>query len=100
MLKDLVKAKQEQPSTSNTVSVATIPESSENSSETESTSESDSDENIRQVEKALSRISILGQPLRISNLRKEISKVNWQFLPINYMNGISMVYLNNKFLIS
>jgi CRISPR/Cas system CSM-associated protein Csm2 small subunit len=34
MLKDLVKTKQEQPSSSNTVSVAKIPESSENSSET------------------------------------------------------------------
>jgi hypothetical protein len=58
MLKDLAKAKQEQPSTSNTVSVAKIPESSENSSETESSSESDSDENIRKVEKALSSLEL------------------------------------------
>jgi hypothetical protein len=58
MLKELVKAKQEQPVTSNTVSIATILESSENSSETESTSESDSDENIRQVEKALSSMDL------------------------------------------
>jgi hypothetical protein len=53
MLKDLVKAKQEQPSSSNTLSVTKIPESSESSSETESSSESNSDENIRKVEKAL-----------------------------------------------
>jgi hypothetical protein len=36
MLKDLVKPKQEQPSSSKTLSVTKIPESSENSSETES----------------------------------------------------------------
>jgi hypothetical protein len=58
MLKDLVKTKQEQPTSSNTVSVAKIPESSENSSETESSSESDSDENIRNVEKALSTLEL------------------------------------------
>jgi len=58
MLKELVKAKQEQPSSSNIVSVANIPESSENSSETESTPESDSDENIRKVEKALSALEL------------------------------------------
>jgi hypothetical protein len=51
MLKELVKTKQEQPSSSNTVAVATIPESSKNSSEIESTSESDSNDNIRKVEK-------------------------------------------------
>jgi len=58
MLKDLVKAKQEQPSSSNTLSVTNIPESSENSSETESSSESDSDDNIRKVEKALSALEL------------------------------------------
>jgi hypothetical protein len=58
MLKDLVKAKQEQPSSSNTLSVTKIPESSESSSETESSSESDSDENIRKVEKALSALEL------------------------------------------
>lgn len=58
MLKELVKAMQEQPGTSNTVSVANIPESSENSSETKSISKSDSDENIRQVEKAISRLEL------------------------------------------
>jgi hypothetical protein len=58
MLKDLAKTKQEQPSTSNTVSVAKIPESSENSSVTESTSESDSNENIRKVEKTLSALEL------------------------------------------
>jgi len=51
MLKDLVKTKQEQPSSSNTLSVTNIPESSEDSSETESSSESDLDDNIRKVEK-------------------------------------------------
>jgi len=40
------------------MSVANIPESSENSSETESSSESDSDENIRKVEKALSALEL------------------------------------------
>jgi hypothetical protein len=58
MLKDLVKTKQEQPSSSNTLSVTKIPESSEKSSETESSSESDSDENIRKVEKALSALEL------------------------------------------
>jgi hypothetical protein len=58
MLKKLVKAKQEQPGTSNIVSVANIPEFSENSSKTETTSKSDSDENIRQVEKALSSLEL------------------------------------------
>jgi hypothetical protein len=58
MLKELVKAKQEQPGSSNTVAVATIPESSENSTETESTSESDSDDNIKKVEKALSSLEL------------------------------------------
>jgi hypothetical protein len=58
MLKELVKAKQQQPSTSNTVADANIPESSENSSETETTSKSDFDENIRQVEKALSSLEL------------------------------------------
>jgi hypothetical protein len=58
MLKELMKAKQEQPGTSNTVAIANIPKSSENSSETEITSESDSDENIRQVEKALSSLEL------------------------------------------
>jgi len=52
MLKDLVKPKQEQPSSSNTLSVTKIAESSENSSETESSSESEPDENVRKVEKA------------------------------------------------
>jgi hypothetical protein len=51
MLKELVKTKQGQPSSSNIVAIATIPESFENSSETESTSESDSIDNIRKVEK-------------------------------------------------
>jgi len=74
-------------------------------SETESYSESDSDENIRKVEKALSalelnrihkpkfspRIGIPNLPLRISNLRKQVSKVNLQFRLINYTTGISMV---------
>jgi hypothetical protein len=58
MLKDLVKTKQEQPSNSNTLSVAKIPESSENSSKTESSSESDSDENIKKVEKTLSALEL------------------------------------------
>jgi hypothetical protein len=58
MLKELVKAKQEQPSSSNTVAVAIIPESSENSSETKSTSESDSNDNIRNIEKALSSLEL------------------------------------------
>jgi hypothetical protein len=58
MLKELVKAKQEQPCSSNTVFVANIHESSKNSSEIESSSESDSDENIRQVEKALSALEL------------------------------------------
>jgi len=58
MLKELVKTKQEQPSTSNTVVVATILESSENSSETESTSKSDSNDNIKQVEKAPSSLEL------------------------------------------
>jgi hypothetical protein len=40
------------------VSVARIPESSENSSETESSSGSESDENIRKVEKALSSLEL------------------------------------------
>jgi hypothetical protein len=56
MLKELVKAKQEQPGPSNTVSVANIPESSENSSETKSSSKSN--ENIRKVEKALSILEL------------------------------------------
>jgi hypothetical protein len=57
MLKDLVK--QEQLSSSNTVSVAKIPESSsENSSDTESSSESEYDENIRKVEKTLSALEL------------------------------------------
>jgi hypothetical protein len=56
MIKDLVK--QEQPSSFNTVFVANIPESSENSSETESSSESDSDENIIKVEKAISALEL------------------------------------------
>jgi hypothetical protein len=47
MLKDLVKTKQEQHNSSNTVSVANISEFYENSSETESSSESESDVNIR-----------------------------------------------------
>jgi hypothetical protein len=58
MLKELVKTKQEQPSSSNTVAVATIPKSSDNSSETKSTSKSDSDDNIKQVEKALSSLEL------------------------------------------
>jgi hypothetical protein len=58
ILKDLVKTKQEQPSTSNTVSVAKIPESSENSSETESTNVSNSDENIIKVERTLSALEL------------------------------------------
>jgi hypothetical protein len=58
MLKDLVKTKQEQPSSSNTLSVTNIPESSEDSSETESSSESDLDDNIRKVEKALSALEL------------------------------------------
>jgi hypothetical protein len=58
MLKELVKAKQDQPGTSNTVSVANIPESSENSSETESSSDSESDENIKKIEKALSGLEL------------------------------------------
>jgi uncharacterized Zn finger protein (UPF0148 family) len=58
MLKDLVKTKQEQPSSSNIVSVDNIPESSENSSETESSSESESDENVKKVEKALSALEL------------------------------------------
>jgi len=58
MIKDLVKTKQEQPSSSNTVSVANIPKSSENSSETESSSESGSDEKIRKVEKAISALEL------------------------------------------
>jgi hypothetical protein len=58
MFKDLVKTKQEQPSSSNTLSVTKIHESSENSSEIESFSESDSDENIRKVEKALSAFEL------------------------------------------
>jgi len=58
MLKDLVKAKQEHPSSSNTLSVTKIPESSESSSETKSSSESDSDENIRKVEKAFSALEL------------------------------------------
>jgi hypothetical protein len=58
MLKDLVKTKQEQPSSSNTVSVAKIPGSSGNSSETESSLESESDENIRKVEKTLSALEL------------------------------------------
>jgi hypothetical protein len=58
MLKELVKTKQEQPSSSNTMFVANIPESSKNSFETESSSESESDENIRQVEKALSALEL------------------------------------------
>jgi len=58
MLKDLVKTKQEQPSSSNTLSVTKIAESSENSSETESSSESESDENIRKVEKAFSALEL------------------------------------------
>jgi hypothetical protein len=47
MLKKLVKAKQEQPGTSNIVSVANIPEFSENSSKTETTSKSDSDDKLK-----------------------------------------------------
>jgi len=58
MLKDLVKTKQEQPNSSNTMSVVKIPESSENSSETESSLESDSDENIKKIEKALSALEL------------------------------------------
>jgi hypothetical protein len=58
MLKDLVKTKQEQPSSSNTLSITKISESSENSSETESSSESNSNENIRKVEKALSALEL------------------------------------------
>jgi len=58
MLKDLVKTKQEQPSSSNTVSVANIPEFSKNSSETESSSESESDVNIRKFEKAFSALEL------------------------------------------
>jgi hypothetical protein len=54
MLKDLVKPKQEQPSSSNTLSVTKIAESSE----TESSSESESDENIRKVEKAFSALEL------------------------------------------
>jgi len=58
MLKDLVKPKIEQPSSSNTLSVTKIPESSENSSETESSSEFEPDENIRKVEKAFSALEL------------------------------------------
>jgi hypothetical protein len=72
MLKDLVKTKQEQPSSSNTVSVANITESSESSSETESSSESESDENIRKVEKALELNRIHKPKLPSTSLTK-----NW-----------------------
>jgi hypothetical protein len=58
MLKELVKAKQDQTGASNTVSVANIPESSENSSETETSSDSESDENIKKIEKALSGLEL------------------------------------------
>jgi hypothetical protein len=58
MLKELVKAKQEQPGPSNTVSVAAIPESSENSFETEFSLESCYDENIIKAEQALSSLEL------------------------------------------
>jgi hypothetical protein len=48
----------DQTCASNTVSVANIPESSENSSETETSSDSESDENIKKIEKALSGLEL------------------------------------------
>jgi len=118
MLKDLVKTKQEQASSSNTVSVAKIPESSENSFETESSSESESDENIRKVEKALSALELnrINKPkFSPTTLTKNwypkptppdiqfeerSFQSNLQSLLINYMSGTSMVWQNSKYLIS
>jgi hypothetical protein len=54
MLKNLVLAKQK-PSTSNTVVVAIIPDSS---FETKTTSESDSDNNIKQIKKAFTGLEL------------------------------------------
>jgi len=84
MLKDLVKTKQEQPSSSNTVSVANIPESSENSSETESNSESKSDENIKKVEKALSALELN----RIHKLKFPLTSLSKNWYPKHILPDI------------